>query len=316
MLLAPIGLALSGCHAVSPEPQPGEIPRGMLFRISRDPPAYLFGARHAAPDRLRYCLEIPEKLLAGSDMVFCEGMRPRDLEIAMAALQRGPGPENLTGVERGYYDRISRSLTLPEGKKLREVLPVEVYESVLARARSSGVDPAKIENTRRSIAFLALHLPRASASLPLRMDTHLQVRAKDLGKEIRFLDTFEQLLCFEHLSREEEIEFLRSELERPPAADERISDLYEAGDYEEIYRRDGASSSEDTSSPQWKREIWRKSNDARNQQWLETLVPHIGRTRMFIICGTAHLGGKNGLVRLLRSRGYSVDPVCPPWRSE
>lgn len=59
--------------------------------------------------------------------------------------------------------------------------------------------------------------------------------------------------------------------------------------------------------------IW-KYNDlvivaARNEAWMENLIPMIHKDSSLIAVGVAHLGGTNGLIAKLRSRGYNVEPI-------
>ena len=44
----------------------------------------------------------------------------------------------------------------------------------------------------------------------------------------------------------------------------------------------------------------------RNKVMVERAVPLIENSSAFIAVGAAHLGGKDGVIQLLRNRGYSV----------
>lgn len=45
----------------------------------------------------------------------------------------------------------------------------------------------------------------------------------------------------------------------------------------------------------------------RNKNWLNIIVPQLKEKSMFIAVGAAHLGGKNGLINLLKEKGYTVE---------
>ena len=47
----------------------------------------------------------------------------------------------------------------------------------------------------------------------------------------------------------------------------------------------------------------------RNHTWVSFLVGALTTTPMFIAVGAGHLPGSQGLISLLRSRGYDVEPV-------
>jgi uncharacterized protein YbaP (TraB family) len=49
--------------------------------------------------------------------------------------------------------------------------------------------------------------------------------------------------------------------------------------------------------------------DDRNAKWIPTIEKSISVTPTFIGVGAAHLGGKNGVVSLLRAKGYTLTPI-------
>jgi len=49
--------------------------------------------------------------------------------------------------------------------------------------------------------------------------------------------------------------------------------------------------------------------DDRNKKWAELIPPMVQKSSCFIAVGSGHLGGKNGVINLLRAKGYSVEPV-------
>jgi uncharacterized protein YbaP (TraB family) len=49
--------------------------------------------------------------------------------------------------------------------------------------------------------------------------------------------------------------------------------------------------------------------DDRNTQWVPLIKHHIKNHPTFIAVGAGHLGGPNGVVRLLQREGYTVTPI-------
>ncbi|WP_329903394.1 TraB/GumN family protein [Porphyromonas pogonae] len=47
----------------------------------------------------------------------------------------------------------------------------------------------------------------------------------------------------------------------------------------------------------------------RNQLWLEKIIPYIESAPTLIAVGSGHLVGKEGLIEILRSKGYKVTPI-------
>ncbi len=52
-----------------------------------------------------------------------------------------------------------------------------------------------------------------------------------------------------------------------------------------------------------------KMLDARNQRWIPLIEKNIAAKPTFIGVGAAHLGGKKGVVSLLRAKGYKLKPI-------
>jgi hypothetical protein len=49
--------------------------------------------------------------------------------------------------------------------------------------------------------------------------------------------------------------------------------------------------------------------DNRNKKWIPLIENFIAQQPCFIAVGAGHLGGKNGVINLLRERGYTLTPV-------
>ena len=47
----------------------------------------------------------------------------------------------------------------------------------------------------------------------------------------------------------------------------------------------------------------------RNRNWVEQLVKKMPRQSCLVVVGRAHLRGDDGLLQLLRDRGYTVEPM-------
>tara|TARA_R110000868_G_scaffold411398_1_gene703720 strand:- start:1066 stop:1848 length:783 start_codon:yes stop_codon:yes gene_type:complete len=49
--------------------------------------------------------------------------------------------------------------------------------------------------------------------------------------------------------------------------------------------------------------------DERNENWLNDIESLIEKDRSFIAVGMGHLGGKEGVINLLRKKGYKLEPI-------
>ncbi|MCH2233677.1 MAG: TraB/GumN family protein [Crocinitomicaceae bacterium] len=49
--------------------------------------------------------------------------------------------------------------------------------------------------------------------------------------------------------------------------------------------------------------------DNRNKSWIKPIIKNAKKQTTFFAVGTAHLSGENGLINLLRAKGYTVEPI-------
>lgn len=78
--------------------------------------------------------------------------------------------------------------------------------------------------------------------------------------------------------------------------------LYLAQDSDELYNLTAAQFKTDDNSQA-------KLLDERNISWIPVIEKNVKVKPSFIGVGTAHLGGKKGVVNLLRARGYKLTPI-------
>ena len=49
--------------------------------------------------------------------------------------------------------------------------------------------------------------------------------------------------------------------------------------------------------------------DSRNHTWIPKIEKAVSESPSFIAVGSGHLGGKNGVLKLLRKKGYKLKPI-------
>ncbi|NUQ34487.1 MAG: TraB/GumN family protein [Planctomycetaceae bacterium] len=279
----------------------------MLLRIEANIPSYLFGALHQAPESFRRHLDRALEFLAEADTVCFEGLSSEGYDHLRIALSYEVYPDFWSDDDRAIAVRVRNTMMLPKEETLNSALPTDLYDELKRYVESSNASMQKLEVERYSVSALAFTVPRKPSVHTLSMDAELRRHARALGKQSLYLDDFSQFLVCEHLSRQEEVEFLRRSLRKPSGDHDEKFAMYDRGDFEGVYSVDGASLVlSDREAPEWEKDIFRKSNRDRNRLWLDKLLPHIGQRKLFIACGAAHLGGPDGLVRLIQDRGFTV----------
>jgi uncharacterized protein YbaP (TraB family) len=200
--------------------------------------------------------------------------------------------------------------TLPEGQTLRDVISTETYEEVSRHLEEIGMNIVGFEKMRPwmvGVTLTAFELMRAGYAQDAGVDMHFFERARDGGKEIRGLETVEfQVGLFAELAAAEDEEFLRYTLQELdtviPLVDELMTN-WRAGKVAEVERLL-------TEAYQEYPELFVKLVSDRNRDWLPKLEQLLaGDQEAMAIVGSLHLVGEEGIVDLLRRRGYSVEQL-------
>ena len=130
--------------------------------------------------------------------------------------------------------------------------------------------------------------------------------ARENGMKIRGLETVaEQMKIFDDLSREQQAEMVMSSVRKPKEGIEMTREtmqIYSRQEVDSLYmmiEEQGELFSEEQAV----------FLDDRNKKWIPQIEAYIKENRTFIAVGAGHLGGPNGVIRLLEERGYTLTPV-------
>lgn len=203
---------------------------------------------------------------------------------------------------------MSTLAALPEGRTLDQELGRDLYARVKLRAEADGLEAEVLQHTQPWMVALMLdqlqmaRLGYASAS---GVDEQLAQRAAADHKHIIGLETMdEQLGFFAHLSAAQQQRYLRYTLDEQDHAGEELNEMVEAW-------RSGDSRALEKLLIEGFRDfpdLYRVLTIERNRKWLATLEPLLnGRQDYLVVVGAMHLVGSEGLVALLRTRGYHVE---------
>jgi len=159
------------------------------------------------------------------------------------------------------------------------------------------------------IALVELH--KAGLDPAFGLDVQLMERAQQAGKTTSGLETLGgQIQFLAGMDRDEQVEFLRQALEQAAAGREqidRLHALWRAGDADGLWRE---------LEPDFRAQfpkLYQRINVARNVAWraqVETWLQQPPPQTVLMVVGAMHLVGEDGLVEMLRARGYVVERVC------
>jgi uncharacterized protein YbaP (TraB family) len=270
----------------------GYKPPGLFWSISGDQGqvGYLLGTIHSEDPRV---LEYTES--------FLEHLRGSQV-FAMELVPDLPTLNALT-----YYMR------LPEGEDLASLIGESRYQAVAAALKAYSVPAGQVARMKPWAAMMTLSVPPPRTGL--FMDFSLSLRASGNGLQVVGLETLEQQLAFlENMSRDQQIMLLDhavAEFGQVAAVHLAMVNTYlenDLGQLQAMTTEQMLGLDEAT-----RKYFMEQGIDARNHRMLESLLPHFDKGKVFVAVGALHLPGPQGLVALLRSQGYLLQPLPPPF---
>ena len=267
---------------------------GLLYKITRKDlaqPSYIFGTIHA---------------ICANDMIPVAGLQPyieKTDQMLMEIDMDDP-------VEMGS---MSKTIFIPEGKTLKDFLSPEQFLKVDEMTKSLLGAPAEnLMKLKPSIlSVLAIASAKSMGCTPSVYDLLLMQAAVAKKKPVVGLETVaSQIKVLDSSPIEKQAKDLY-ELALDPQ--KRIQDfrslidVYKMQDAEKLFVHSTSELSSD-------KEFQTKLLDDRNKAWIPTIESAIKAKPTFVAVGAAHLGGKTGVINLLRAKGYAIKPikVSPP----
>lgn len=134
----------------------------------------------------------------------------------------------------------------------------------------------------------------------------LQNIAEKQKIEIEGLETIEeQMAIFDNMSKDDQAEMVMEGIRNPEASYEttkRMEKIYIGQNVDSLYlmiKEEGGFIEENEAN----------FLDNRNKNWVPKIEEIIKSKKAFIAVGAGHLGGPNGVIRLLQKEGYTLTPV-------
>jgi len=266
---------------------------GLLWRIDVDgrPPSYLFGTVHLPDPRV---LNLPPPVRSAMDSATVVGF------------------ENV--VEEGSEAEVSAMMLLEDGRDLESIIGPDLFEAIYQLGEPDQDFEAAIRSMKPWAAALALQsLTQSPTGAPV-LDDRLEMAARDSGKRVIGLETArENLGMFDALPDLHQIDLLRLavyEIYLPPeiraAEYEIIVRDYLARDTGALLRR-WSDVMDDRDSTV--RDFESYLLFGRSRLFVNRMAPWLDEGNAFFAVGSAHLPGEDGMVTLLRQRGYAVSRV-------
>jgi uncharacterized protein YbaP (TraB family) len=196
---------------------------------------------------------------------------------------------------------------LPEGQTLEQQLPPEMYQTLKARLEAAGLPSLVYERLRPSMAAMmleAMQIRELGFDPEFGLDKHYYNLARDQGKETGALETLDfQIGLATEFTRQEGELVVKSTLKGMDKTKQELGSLMKAwqtGDSGKL----GILLNE---ALQEAPVIYKRFLTERNQRWVPQLEEMArGGKNVIVIVGAGHLVGKEGVVELLRKKGWKV----------
>lgn len=260
----------------------------LLWQISGNGlknPSFLFGTFHLlCKDDIRFSKQLLDAVKASNEIY---------MELDM------DDPSTLLG---GML-----FMNMKNGTKLEDLYTSEEYERIQKYFNDTLHTPMMMFQKAKPYFLVALLYPRMmSCHAPAGVEEELMKVAKEDNKEIKGLETIQfQASVFDSIPYEWQAKELLKNIDSFSVYKKEFDDMVD------LYR------SQDLDSMQHmllKSEFGSDKYDDlllnnRNKNWASQLDTIMKKESVFVAVGAGHLTGDNGVISLLKKRGYKVEPL-------
>ena len=252
---------------------------------------YFIGSVHLLPDSARLPAQYNQAFKATQGLVF---------ETDIAALSQASVQQDLLNAAQAR-------------RGLRKEVGADLYGRVLAYNKTLGLPETTCDKFKAWFCAMTLEVVqfvRAGFKPELGVDQQLHTRALlDNSKRLHALETIDQHLdLFTQMPAVLSRRFLEATLDEAGDADspEKLLSIWRNNDLAGLT---ALTLEMKARQPQ----VYARLLAERNRAWLAPLLELLrGGEAQLVVVGAAHFAGPDGLVELLRQRGYELKPELAP----
>ncbi|MEG1562800.1 MAG: TraB/GumN family protein [Bacteroides sp.] len=273
----------------------------LLWKVSGNglnQPSYIMGTHHLSPLSIKDSIAGMKQALADTKQVYGE--------LVMSEMQN---PANMQLMQKEMVtatDTTFQSLFTPEeyemiNKYSKENLMFDI-------TTMPKIKPAFLSNN----LILIIYLKHVGGFNPQeQLDTYFQTQATASGKKVGGLEKieFQFNLLFNNASLQRQAQLLLCMLNNLDKGIKQMKQLtadYNAQDIDAMYKLSTEIEGNQCDPLPGENEAML---DNRNKNWAEKLPAILHEAPTFVAVGALHLAGENGLLNLLKEKGYTIEPV-------
>jgi hypothetical protein len=207
--------------------------------------------------------------------------------------------------------KMANAARLGGGVTLRQVLPPGDWARLEAYAAKRGIPLAGLESHEPWFVALIItmtEMQRFGLDPALGLDKHFADRAGAAGKPVVGLETGDQQIAvFDGMGKDEQRQALADALDDLDAMEAAIAKMHaqwRSGDGDALYREMAMEMKADYPA------LYQRVNADRNRSWLPRLQALLDDSKeddTLVVVGALHLLGEDGVVEMLRAKGYRVE---------
>ena len=269
--------------------------RALFWEIRKDgeTAGYLLGTIHSEDPRV---------------LDFSEDFLHKLSENSIFAMELVPDMATLT--------RLTEYMHYPPGTTLESVIGANRYAALLTAMSVYKVPEEFISRMKPWAAMMTLSTPPPETGF--FMDLSISLRANGAGLKTIGLETLEQQLSFlQDMPMQMQLDLLEQAIAEFDQVDQAHDEMVEAYLKDNLHVLQALSDEQLTGVSTEAGEYFMESGiRARNHRMAKALWPYIEHSKVFVAVGALHLPGDDGLLSLLRARGYQLAPLEIPLLQE
>ena len=277
----------------------------LLWEISGnglEKPSYVFGTHHVAPASMLDSIPGFNQAIADCDVVYGEVEK-----------------EGLVGAET--QQKMLAMITAPADSTLSTVLDAKTIAAIdsifkdfsggmAGAAQLEPMKPAFVETQLTLIATMKLFPTFNPAE---QIDISVQTRAAQLGKPTAGFESADfqlGLLYGAPISLQaRDLTKTVADFNKSQQSALDLTESYKRQDLNSLYSSMIKEIEESDYSPEEKKIRFEKLFTSRNKNWAEQLNTIMPQKSVLVVVGAGHLPGDDGLLDLLKRKGYTVEPA-------
>jgi uncharacterized protein YbaP (TraB family) len=198
-------------------------------------------------------------------------------------------------------------MQLPDGDTIQQHLTPETYAAFARHVKDSGMPMELFENMKPALAVTMLdvmEMTKLGADPEKGLDKYFDGKAHEDGKQIIGLETADfQMDLLTSLTRDEEEMLMKESLEDMDKAKDQLGEImksWRTGDSQGIEKLLNDAIREQPA-------LYKRMLTDRNRSWIPRIENWLnGDKNVLVIVGSAHLVGNEGVVELLRKKGFKL----------